>query len=116
MPEGATLRLLGYREFMAATALAPKESKKYVRTVFAHVGQSVKGDAQSSVRPVDSRSAAGYRVVVRQTGVAVEQSLRRTTGQHSEWGSWQMRHALVPALEANEERTVLELDRALSLV
>ena len=116
MARAATLRVDGYREFMQATQRADKESKKFVRDTFRKVGESVLRDAQSSTARVHFKSAAGYKIRVRQTGIAVGQSLTRTTGEHGEWGSWQMRHALVPALYANEQKLMRDLEQALDVV
>lgn len=111
-----TLRVSGYREFLIACDSAGKETKRYVRGTFREVGDIVRTDASRLLSPVSSRSAAGYRTRVRRTGVVVEQSLRKTTGQHPEWGRFQMRRALVPSMAANEERVVGAMDRAIDTV
>ncbi len=115
-PQAGTLRVVGYQELLRALKLAEKADRLAVRKVLRSVGEDVQRDAVQDVSPVDSRTAGGYRVYVRQRGVGVEQSLRKTTGLHPEWGSWQMRHALVPALEANEDSTERKMEEALSLV
>jgi hypothetical protein len=97
-----TLRVRGFREFMRAAARAEKESKKEVRAALRKVAEPVRAEAASLFETVDPRTAAGYRVRVRQRGVSVEQSLRKTTGEHPEFGSLQMREALLPALERKE--------------
>lgn len=114
--QGATLRVVGYQELLRALKLADKADRLAVRKVLRSVGDDVQRDAVQETSPVDARSAAGYRVYVRQRGVGVEQSLRKTTGLHPEWGSWQMRHALIPALEANEDDSERKMEEALSLV
>ncbi len=65
---------------------------------------------------MSQKSAAGYRVRVRQRGVAVEQSLRKTTGTRSDFGELQMRQALLPALEANEDRVESAMEAAIDTV
>ena len=57
--------------------------------------------------------AAGYKVRVRQSGVAVQQSLRKTTGKRPDYGALQMRRALLPALDANEAETMQKVEAAL---
>lgn len=116
MAQGATLQVKGYTDFQRALRAAEKDDRLAVRGVFRHVGDQVKRDAVQEVNPVDAKSAAGYRTYVRQRGVGVEQSLRKTTGLHPEWGAWQMRHALVPALQANEEDTKRRIELALDQV
>jgi hypothetical protein len=116
MPQGTTVRILGYREFLRACDRAEKETKRYVRGSFREVGDIVRLDASAMLAPVSSRSAAGYRTRVRQRGVVVEQSLRKTTGQHPEWGAYQMRHALLPSMTRNEERVIGAMDHAIDQV
>jgi len=106
----------GYREFLIACAAAPKETNRHVRDTFRTVGRSVERGASGRIAPKSSKSAAGYKTVVRQRGIAVEQSLRKTTGAHPDWGGYQMRHALMPALEANEEELVRDLEAAMGEV
>lgn len=110
------MRVEGYREFLRACDRAGKETKKYVRGSFREVGEIVRLDASSLLSPVSARSAAGYRTRVRATGVVVEQSLRKTTGQHPGWGSYQMRRALGPSLAMNESRVVGAMGQAIDKV
>jgi hypothetical protein len=116
MPQGTTVRIHGYREFLRACDRAGKETKKYVRGTFREVGEIVRLDASSLLADESARSAAGYRTYVRARGVNVEQSLRKTTGLHPEWGDYQMRHALVPSMAVNEERVVDEFEQAIDRV
>lgn len=116
MAQGATLRVEGYRELLRALQTADKESKREIRSEFRKVGDIVKNDAVRGFSPVNARTAAGFKTRVRQKGVAVEQSLRKTTGLHPEWGSYQMRHALLPALMANEDDTERAMEKAMDRV
>jgi uncharacterized protein with von Willebrand factor type A (vWA) domain len=60
------------------------------------------------------KQAAGIKVIVRQRGVSVEQTLGRTTGRRPDFAGLQMREALLPALDDNigaiERRTEEFLD------
>lgn len=114
----ATNRLVvhGYREFMAATARADRESKKYVRDTFRQVGEVVRVQASARFASTHARTAAGYRVRVRQRGIAVEQSLAKSTGLRPDFGALQMRRALVPSLMSNADTLDRELERALDRV
>jgi hypothetical protein len=114
--QGATLRVDGYRQLMQALARTDKASRKAVRDELRQAGEHVRVEAGGRFVATDSKSAAGYKTRVRQRGVAVEQSLRKTTGLHPEFGALQMRRALVPALEGNEQRTVREMEAALDRV
>lgn len=111
-----TIVVKGYRELIRGLATADKESKRKIRATFRAVGDTVRNDATARFAPVDARSAAGYRTRVRQRGIVVEQSLRKTTGQHPEWGSYQMRHALLPALMSNQDEMNDKLEQALDAV
>lgn len=116
MPQKQTLRVKGMKEFLVVCDHAGKDTKKQVRGAFRKVGDIVKADAQPRYRPSDSKSASGLRTIVRQRGVSVEQSLRKTTGRHPEWGGWQMRHGLLPALEAKTGEVNREMEHAIETV
>jgi hypothetical protein len=113
MPQPGTIVLDGYSEFLRACKQAPKETEKQVRETFRTVGRSVERGASVRIAPHNARTAAGYKTRVRARGIAVEQTRRKTTGHHPEWGGYQMRHALMPALEANETELVRDLEEAM---
>lgn len=99
---------------MRATDAAGKETKRLVRDELRKAAEPVREEAARRFAPIDVRSAARYGISVRRVGtVAVEQRLRRTTGHHPEFGALQMRRALLPALESNEDKVVAHLDEAL---
>jgi hypothetical protein len=106
----------GYRDFLRAADRAGRESKRAVRDTLRDVGEIVRRDAADRFEKYDARSAAGYKVRVRQRGVAVEQSLRKTTGKRPDYGALQMRKALLPAAISNEKRVELQFSRALDKV
>jgi hypothetical protein len=111
-----TKGIFGPRGMLRACDRAGKESKREGRNAFKEAGDIVRVEATHRFQPIDARSAAGYRTRVRQRGVAVEQSLRRTTGEHPEFGSLQMRRALIPALDARSDRVERELEHAIDKV
>src|SRR5436305_13177204 len=113
---GETLAVKGYRDLLRALRTADKESRLALRAELRHVGEATQAGAARRVGAKDPKSAAGYKVRVRQRGVAVEQSLRKTTGVHPEWGAWQMRHALLPSLAADAGEADRRLAAALDLV
>jgi hypothetical protein len=114
--QGAIVRVEGFRMFMVALAAADKKTQKAVREELRKAGEHVRVDAMARFAGTDRKSAAGYRVRVRQRGVAVEQSLRRTTGHHPNYGGLQMGRALIPALEDNEQQTISALEQALDRI
>ena len=66
----------------------PKSNTRLeVRQALRDVGDVVRHDAQSSFASVNARSAAGFKTRVSQRGIAVEQSIRKTTGDHPEYGA-----------------------------
>lgn len=116
MAQEQTIRVKGYREFLRACDRSGKATKKEVRAVFRDVGEGVRRDASSRIQRYDVRTAAGYKVRVRQRGVAVEQSIRRTTGAHKQYGALQMRRALLPALKDNERFADRQMEQAIDKV
>ncbi len=113
---GETLIVSGYKPLLKALQHAEKNTRLFVRDAFREVGEIVRVDAARRFTPVSSVSAAGYRVRVRQRGVAVEQSLRKTTGRRPDYGARQMTEALLPALESNEGRVEREFEHAIDRV
>lgn len=87
-----------------------------MRAALREVAEPVRAEAASLFSTVDPRSAAGYRVRVRQRGVSVEQSLRKTTGQHPEYGALQMREALLPALARKEREIEQGMEEAIDRI
>jgi hypothetical protein len=116
MPQRETLAVTGYRDLMRGLQQADRESKREVRANLRKIGDVVRKDATSRFAPVSSHSAAGYRTRVRQKGIAVEQSIRKTTGRHPEYGGLQMRKALLPALMSNADDMNRQLEHALDVV
>lgn len=116
MARSSTVRVKGYRDFQRTIARADKDTKREVRNAFREVGDIVRVDAENRLDDTSPKSAAGLRTRVRQRGVAVEQSLRRTTGKRPDWGKHQMREALVPALEDNTQQVMREFEEALDRV
>jgi hypothetical protein len=111
-----TVRVKGLRELQRALRDADKELRLAVRAELREAGEIVRGEAKALFERFDPKSAAGYRVRVRLRGVAVEQSLKRTTGQHPEFARLQRRTALEPALDAKEDEVITRLEEALDNV
>lgn len=116
MASSYTVRVTGLREFQRLMKNADKETRKQLRGIFRETGEAVRVAAQSKFERIDADSAAGYRVVVRQRGVSVEQSRRRTTGKHPQYGSLQMRVALEPSLAEKRTETIRLFERAIDKI
>ncbi len=110
------LRVTGYREFMRAMKEATPDERRQVRMAFREVGEQVRVKAAELFQKYSSVSAAGYKVRIRQRGIAVEQSLRKTTGTRPDYGALQMRQALLPARTDTYENTLAEFEKALDTV
>lgn len=84
----------GYRQFVRACDRAGRETKTQVRGTLREVGEHVRAEWASRFSRIDPRSASGYRVSVRTTGVSVRQSLRKTTGKRRDYGALQQRYGM----------------------
>jgi hypothetical protein len=111
-----TLVVHGHRELIRSFKEMDKQEAKGLREELRSAGQVVQREAMSLFAPVSPRSATGYKVRVRQSGVAVEQSLRRTTGEHPEFGALQMQRALLPAMDRREHEVINRLESLLHRV
>ena len=116
MPRVASIEVKGWKELIRASRQVEPNTRREMRRAFREVGELVRSDAAARFSPIDARSAAGYKVRVRQRGVAVQQSLRKTTGKRPDYGALQMRRALLPALTANEAETEQRIEDALDRV
>jgi hypothetical protein len=109
----ATVRVRGYRDTMRALNKAEKSTKRIVHEKLREAGDVVRVEAMQRFERYDTKSASGFRIRSRVGGVFVEQSLRKTTGQHPEYGALQMRVALEPALDAKSADVERRLEQAL---
>lgn len=103
----------GLTQFLKSASHADRATSRIIRGKFREAGDIVKRGAASRFQEYDARSAAGYRTVVRQRGVAVEQSLRKTTGLRPDFGRLQMEKALMPAAETSEASVVEKINEGL---
>lgn len=85
------VKVTGYREFLRACDHAGKETKKAVRSTLRQVGDVVRVDWAADEQRFGSFTATGLRTVVRQRGVSVEQTRRKTTGLRPDFGRTQQR-------------------------
>jgi len=120
-----TLVVSGFKELVKATSYLVPAERAATREALDKVGELVRVEGARNLiqykedkyhRPQDAiRSASSFKVRVRQRGVEVEQSLRKTTGLHSWWGAAQMKHGLIPALYDSEAAITEEFDKALDV-
>lgn len=109
-----SVKVKGLREFIRACDASDKRTKRLVRNKLREVGRIVADDARGLFSVYDGGSAAGFRPIVRRKGtVTVEQTRRRVTGKRPDYGSLQMRRALLPAVEENEAEIVAKFEQAM---
>ena len=106
--EGLTTLVRDFKTFDRPVNTALRQSLR-------DVGDIVKHDVQSFFSPISSKTAAGFKTRVRQREIAVEQSTRKTTGAHPEYGALQMR-SLVRSQHNHEDDLVRELERAMDTI
>ena len=106
------IRVKGLTELLTSLKMADAGLAKEIRGELRLLGTEVAVLAREKFTPFNAHSAQGFRPVVRtRGGVFVEQTLRKTTGAHPEWGALQMTAALLPALGETRPQIVLGFER-----
>ena len=97
---------------MRAASKAEKSTKGVIKERLGKAAEPVRDEARRDFERYDSGSASGFKVRVwgRGYGVFVEQSRRRTTGQHPEFGSLQVK-TLLGALDKKSAQVERELEK-----
>lgn len=105
----------GLRELERGLRETDKDTAKALRKELREAGKVVALEARRRHAFVSPRSAMGIRPRVR-SGLVVyaEQSRRRTTGQHPEFGVVVMEGALLPAKEAKTPEVKEMVERAIA--
>lgn len=90
-----------------------------LRVELREIGGNVASEATKLFSEIDEYTAKGFKARVRPAGVlVVENTRRKTTGEHPEYGALMMRKALLPArsikMEETTERFELAMDRTFS--
>lgn len=102
-----SVKVHGLRELNSALKKVDRELARELESELRDAAQLVAETARAKFSVIDARSAMGFRPRIRGFGrVVVEQRRRRTTGQHPEFGSLQMRRALLPALREDEPKVI----------
>lgn len=109
----STVRVRGLRELQRDFRKMSGDLSKEVRQGLREAAEPVRQEAAALFASVSADSAAGYKVRVRQRGVAVEQSRRRTTGLRPDYGRLQMGRALIPALERRQGEVIKGVEKTL---
>lgn len=108
----STVRVRGYREFMRAARKSEKSTRDVIKARLSKAAEPVRDEAKRDFERYDKRSASGFKTRVwgRGYGVFVEQSRRRTTGHHPEFGTLQMA-TLFRALDKKSGEVERELEK-----
>jgi hypothetical protein len=109
------IRVKGDKELARAFKEMRREVLRELRPALRKIGEIVRQDAAARFASYDERSSAGYKVRVRLRGVAVEQSLKRTTGAHPQYGTLQMERALLPARDDKQAEVVASVETLVSV-
>jgi len=106
-----TVRVKGLRELNAALHRIDRDLGKELDKGLLEAGMLIAQNARNRFGVYDQKSAMGFRPRMRGFGrLVVEQRYRKTTGQHPEFGSLQMRKALLPARSDEEPALVAGLE------
>lgn len=101
------VKVKGLREFHRALKNVNDGVKRELESELRAAGEIVASGARTRFVGVDARSAAGFKSRVKGFGrVVVEQSRRRTTGRRGDFGSLQMRRALLPSVAEHEPQVL----------
>lgn len=84
-----TVIVRGYTEFVRACDHADRETRKELRSTFREVGEVVRVEWAGDEQRFGAFTASGLRTIVRQRGVSVEQTRRKTTGLRPDFGRLQ---------------------------
>lgn len=112
------IRVEGDKELIRALGGARSDFAKELRKALKKAADPVRAEAAGIATRWDATTASGYRVVANASvsrGIAVRviQSQRKVTGLRPDYGSLQMRDALIPALAHHQKAAVDEIEHAL---
>lgn len=111
MAAAGQVKVKGLRQLNRAFKEYNNDLKRELERELRAAGDIVAQDARSRFMGIDARSAMGYKSRVKGFGrVVVEQSRRRTTGLRPDYGSLQMRRALLPSVADNETKVLAAVD------
>lgn len=107
------IRVKGLRELDRAFRNMDKDLSKKLRASLKEAAEIVAPVARSKFERIQPRSAATMTARARARGASVEQSQGRTTGLRPDFGSLQMRIALMPALDEKAPEVEQKVDEML---
>jgi hypothetical protein len=109
----ARVSVRGYRETVRALDTINRDAKKAVLRSLALAAEPVAADARQKLGRYAGASLTTIRPRATVRGVFVTQMKRKVTGLRGDFGSIQMREGLLPALDENEGKIIVEVELAL---
>ena len=111
------VRVKGLRQLHRALKEYSDDVKRELEQELRAAGEIVATSARSKFVGIDQRSAAGFKSKTKGFGrVVVQQSRRRTTGRRGDFGSLQMRRALLPAVGENQAQVLEHIEGMLDRI
>lgn len=111
-----TVRVEGLKELNRAFKNVSKELQKELRVGLKKAAEPVATDARRRAARFGAKTAAGIKPSARGTSAFVRQSNRKTSGRRPDFGGIQMAAAFLPALAANEDAVVREVEHLLDRI
>lgn len=117
MADALGVKTKGLKELRRALKGVDADASKELDNQLKEVAEVVASGARQLFTAIDSRSAAGFKPRLRGfSQVMVTQTRRRKSGQRPDYGSLQMRRALIPALWSNKTNIERRLENMIESV
>lgn len=111
-----TIRVKGYREYVAALNKVNKAAAKTVRAALREVARPVAETAKVNLSQYQGASLNTIGPKVTTRGVAVTQRAKKVTGLRPDFGALQMTEGLIPALDDHADEIENRADQALGVL
>lgn len=108
-----TIKVEGLREWQRDVGKAEKETKQKTREGLQRAAEPVLQDWRRQLSPIHELSASKLRARVRQAGVFVLQTARKTTGERPDFAALQVAQG-ERALDAKSDEAERELEESIN--
>lgn len=112
----ATVYVQGLKELDRAFKDVGKGVHKEFRDELKRIAEPVAVDARSRAARFGAKTASGLQAGARSGVAVVRQRVKKTTGLRPDFAGLLMRESLIPALDANEDSIVREVEQLLDRV
>jgi hypothetical protein len=110
----ADVKVKGLRELRQAFKAMDREVSRELDNELKGIAQAVADEARNRFSAIDARSASGFKPRLRGFGSVLVVQTRRSKHVRPDFGSLQMRRALIPALWAKASDTERAVDSMLA--